>query len=343
MHWAVILAGGSGSRFWPLSTPDHPKQFLPLLAEGSTAEETLSRLEGLVPRERTLIVTGPRLARTFLERFGWPEENLLIEPRAASTAPALVWATHEAHQRDRDADVLSLHADWHVSDADAFRRTARQALEVAREAGGLVTVGIVPTRVETGYGYIVPGDPATGGAFRVSRFTEKPTAAVAGDLLARGALWNSGLFAWTAAVLLRQVATATPELGPHLPRLDAGDVEGFFAAVTPVSIDVGLLERSADVLVVPGRFAWDDIGTWQALARIRQLDRAGNLLIGPGALTGASSCIAWSDGPAIVATGVKDLVIVAANGRVLVMPRDRAAELKDILDHLPATIRDLPA
>lgn len=343
MHWAVILAGGSGSRFWPLSSPARPKQLLPLLSTGSTAEETILRLEGLVPKERILVVTGAGLAPLLAERMGVPPENMLIEPQAASTAPALVWASHEAHRRDPGADVLSLHADWHVPDPEAFRAAAGQALAAARSQRLLVTVGIVPTRVETGYGYILPGESVGLGTFRVRRFTEKPSESVANELLAQGALWNSGLFAWSAAVLLGQVARHTPEVGPHLARLDQGDVAGFFAAVTPVSIDVGLLERSDAVVVLPGRFPWDDIGTWEALARIRRLDLAGNTQVGPGAAIQTEQCILWSDGPPIVASGVRGLIVVAANGRVLVIDRARAADLKETLERLPPEIRDLPA
>src|SRR6185437_3694212 len=161
---------------------------------------------------------------------------------------------------DPQAEVLSLHADWAVGDAAAFRRTADAALTTARQHQRLVTVGVVPSRPETGYGYIVPGPPLSDGARMVARFSEKPDAATALDLMAAGALWNSGLFAWTADRLLSEVARHTPEVAAALPRLQGGDVAGFFAAVTPISIDVGVLERSGAVAVVSGAFAWDDVG-----------------------------------------------------------------------------------
>src|SRR5262249_25692291 len=156
---AVLLAGGSGTRFWPLSTPQTPKQLLPLSGAGSTAEESVERLTGLIPRERVLVVAGEMLATRLRALLNLPAENFLVEPRAASTAPALIWATWEARRRDPDADVLSLHADWVVGDAATFRRTADTALTVARTHDRLVTVGVVPSRPETGYGYIVPGAP----------------------------------------------------------------------------------------------------------------------------------------------------------------------------------------
>jgi mannose-1-phosphate guanylyltransferase len=343
MRWAVLLAGGSGTRFWPLSTPETPKQLLPLSGAGSTAEESVERLIGLIPRERVLVVAGETLAPRLRSLLNLPAENFLIEPRAASTAPALIWATWEARRRDPDAEVLSLHADWAVGDAAAFRRTADAALTAARTHDRLVTVGVVPSRPETGYGYIVPGAPLDARARTVARFSEKPDAATALDLMAAGALWNSGLFAWTARRLLSEVARHTPEVEAALPKLEAGDVPGFFHGVTPISIDVGLLERSDAVAVVSGAFAWDDVGTWQALARVRPKDPSGNVLVGPGVLQESHDCIVWSERDPVVLCGVKDLVVVHANGRILVMPTERAAQMKQLLDALPAEIRDIGA
>jgi mannose-1-phosphate guanylyltransferase len=341
MRWAVILAGGSGTRFWPLSTPEHPKQLLPLTGTTSTAEETIDRLTGLIPRERILVVTGSALARPLAQKLKLPAANILIEPRAASTAPALIWATSEAQRRDAGAEVLSLHADWAVGDSAAFRRTAEAALTTARQYDRLVTVGVVPSRPETGYGYIVPGPALGDGARMVARFSEKPDAATALDLMAAGALWNSGLFAWTANRLLAEAGLHTPEVAPYLPALEAGDVERFFREVTPISIDVGVLERSGSVAVVSGAFAWDDIGTWQALTRVRPKDPHGNIVVGPAFMHNAEDCIVWSQGDTVVLSGVQDLIVIQANGRILVMPTEHAASMKHLLDALPSEIRDV--
>jgi mannose-1-phosphate guanylyltransferase len=341
MKWAVLLAGGSGTRFWPLSTPNNPKQLLPLAGSSSTAQESIERLSGLIPRERILVVTGPALAGPLQSRLNLPAANFLVEPRAASTAPALIWATSEALRRDPDAEVLSLHADWAIGDAAAFRKTADAALATARQHDRLVTVGVVPSRPETGYGYIVPGPSLGDGARMVARFSEKPDAATALDLMAAGALWNSGLFAWTADRLLAEVQAHTPEVAPHLPALQAGDVNRFFREVTPISIDVGLLERSAAVAVVSGAFAWDDIGTWQALTRVRPKDTNGNVIVGNAFLHETKDCIVWSERDTVVLSGVKDLIVVEANGRILIMPVEQAASIKHLLDVLPPDVRDL--
>jgi mannose-1-phosphate guanylyltransferase len=341
MRWAVILAGGSGTRFWPLSTPDRPKQLLPLAGSTSTAEEAIERLAGLIPRERILVVTGALLAPRLQEKLKLSDANLLVEPRAASTAPALIWATSEALRRDPDAEVLSLHADWAVGDAAAFRRSADSALTTARRYQRLVTVGVVPSRPETGYGYIIPGPPLGDAARAVARFSEKPDAATALDLMAAGALWNSGLFAWTAERLLAEAEAHTPEVAPYLPALRSGDVEGFFRKVTPISIDVGLLERSASVAVVRGAFSWDDIGTWQALTRVRPKDPSGNVIVGRAFAHNSEDCIVWTEGDTVVLSGVQDLIVVQANGRILIMPTEHAGSIKQLLDALPSEIRDV--
>ena len=342
MRWAVILAGGSGSRFWPLSTPSAPKQLLPLAGPQSTAEAAVTRLDGLVPKERILVVTGPALAGQLQKALNLDPANVLIEPRAASTGPALVWATFEARRRDPEAEVLSLHADWVIREDDAFRRTAATALSTGVKHKRLVTVGIVPSRPDTGFGYIVPGTPLDDQAKTVSRFAEKPNAATALDLMASGALWNSGLFAWSGETLIAEVRKHTPEIADALVHLEKDDVASFFAAVTSISIDVGVLERSNAVAVVPGRFTWDDVGTWDALPRVRRRDSQGNVTVGAAHLLDASDCVVWSDGTPIILSGVKDLVVVSANGRILVMPRSQASDLKTILDRLPAEVRDLP-
>jgi mannose-1-phosphate guanylyltransferase len=333
--WATILAGGSGTRFWPLSTPERPKQLLPLAGDRPLLAQAVERLEGLVPPERIVVLTGPflvdQVARVVPQV---PRAQIFAEPRAASTAPALAWAAHWLAQRDPGAQMLSLHADWAVGDDRAFRAAARHALGVAEEYDVLVTVGVVPTRNETGYGYIIPGKPLGGGR-GVRRFVEKPSAARAALLRRRGALWNTGLFAWGVARFLGEAGAYARELKPGWPALAGGDVPGFFAAVRPVAVDVAVLERSKRLAVVAGTFRWDDIGSWDALLRIRRPDGRGNVVVGNVTVADdVQRSVIWSESEHVAVIGLKDMVVVRANGHTLVMPTGRAEHLRQLVQRM---------
>jgi mannose-1-phosphate guanylyltransferase len=247
-----------------------------------------------------------------------------------------------AAERDPSARVLSLHADWFVGDDSSFRNTAAEAMEVAERFDMLVTVGVVPTRPDPGYGYIQPGESLEGGASHVSRFLEKPDANTADKLIEAGALWNSGMFAWTATRFLAETRSNAPEIAPHLSKLEQHDVSGFFEGVTPIAVDVSHFERSNRVACIPGRFPWDDVGTWAALSRVREADAADNVLVGTTFQSDAAGCVVWAEDGAVVVDGVNDLVVVQANGVTLVTTRERCTALKDLLDKLPPEIRSLP-
>ncbi len=322
--WAAILAGGSGTRFWPLSTPERPKQLLPLTGDRPLLAQAVTRLRGLVPPERILILTGPFLVDQVAALVPEvPRANVIAEPRAASTAPALVWAAHRIGKTDPGAQMLSLHADWAVGDDHAFRAAATHALGVAREHDVL-----------TGYGYIVPGKPL-GSARAVRRFVEKPTAGRAALLRRRGALWNTGLFAWGVPRFLGEAGAYAQELKRAWPALAAGDAAGFFAAAKAVAVDVAVLERSQRLAVVAGAFDWDDIGSWDALRRVRRPDARGNVVIGTVTLgDDVEDCVIWAEDEHFAVTGVKAMVVVRANGHTLVMPTGQAERLKLLVQRL---------
>lgn len=330
--WAAILAGGSGTRFWPLSTPERPKQLLPLTGDRPLLAQAVGRLRGLVPPERILILTGPflveRVAAVVPEV---PSANIFAEPRAASTAPALAWAAHWIAKHDPGAQMLSLHADWAIGDDRAFRAAATHALGVAAEQDVLVTVGVKPTRNETGYGYIVPGKPL-GSARGVRRFVEKPSPSRAALLRRRGALWNTGLFAWSVARFLGEAGAYAKELEAGWPALSAGDVARFFAAVTPVAVDVAVLERTSRLAVVAGTFPWDDIGSWEALLRIRKPDARGNVTVGHVTLgEDVHRSVIWAESEHVAVVAARDLIVVRANGHTLVMPTGQAERLRALV------------
>lgn len=341
--FAVILAGGVGSRFWPLSTPQRPKQLLPLIGDAPMLRETFDRLVPLVGVDRVLILTSDRLRDPILAAL--PElspSQLLLEPRPAGTAAALTWAAAEVRRLGGDdARMVCVHADWAIGDPVRFRTTLAAAAEAAATAGTLATVGIVPTRPDPGFGYIQPGEARAPGVRQVARFVEKPDIARAEQMVAEGYLWNSGIFAWRATDLLAEVRAVTPELTAAIDHADAG-AAAFFGAVTAgVSIDVGVLERSRRVVVLAGDFGWDDVGTWSALQRVRRHDAAGNAAFGRVVTKAAERNVVHAEGSAVVLYGVSDLVVVVRDGVTLVTTVARAHDLKALVDDLPSDLRDL--
>lgn len=340
-RWAVVLAGGVGSRFWPLSTPTRPKQLLPLVDDRPMLVATLDRLEPLVPPSRTLILTNASLrdaVRKHASRV--PAQNIIAEPRAVGTGGALAWAATEIQQRESpDATMISVHADWAVGDDAGFRDALDRAASIAEREAALVTVGVVPTRPDTGFGYIRLGTPLADGAFRVDRFVEKPDRANAQRMIDEGALWNSGIFAWRVRDFLAEVRALTPELSPALASAN-GSAERYFRAATPVTVDVGVLERSNKVVVMPGAFSWDDVGTWAALGRVREQDARGNASSGSVVLVDADDNVVYAEGTDVVLYGVRDLVVVVRDGLTLVTTKESSADLKTLIANLPASLRD---
>jgi mannose-1-phosphate guanylyltransferase len=334
----VILAGGVGSRFWPVSTPARPKQLLPLAGTTPLISQTVERILPLVPAERIRILTGGSLAEPILSAVpGMNSEHLLLEPRARGTAPVLAWAAHTLAAEDPDAVMLSLHSDHVIEPPSAFRAVLARAAELSRRHRRLFTLGAVPTRPETGYGYIAPGKalPDDTEAHEVARFVEKPDRAKAEQYIAEGCLWNTGIFVWPAALLLDEITRHTPEIAELLPLLDEGDVEGYFERVPSLSIDAGLLERSRAVGVLRTTFRWDDVGAWDAVGRTREVDQCGNVAEGDAHFVDAHGNIAWADDGSIVVFGADDLVVVRSGGITFVAPRERTPDLKAMLSQLP--------
>jgi mannose-1-phosphate guanylyltransferase len=344
-RWVVVLAGGVGSRFWPLSTARRPKQLLPLVGDQSLLVETLERLAPLVPASRTLILTNASLVDAIADAASAiPRDNIIAEPRPAGTAAALAWAAHViARRAGKDATMISVHADWSIGDADGFRTTLDLAASAAEEHRSLVTVGIVPTRADPGFGYIEPGDVVSAagggrGVRRVARFVEKPSRERAARMWEQGYLWNSGIFAWTVGVFLEEVASLAREvdLASH-----AGSLDDFFASVkTPISVDHAVLERSKRVLVVAGDFGWDDVGTWGALHRVRDKDAHGNAVSGTVHVLEAQDNVVHAEEQQVVLYGVNNLVVIARKGLTVVTTVDGSADLKRLVESLPPDMKD---
>jgi mannose-1-phosphate guanylyltransferase len=241
--------------------------------------------------------------------------------------------------------MICVHADWAVADPDAFRQTLAKAADVADATHGLVTVGIVPTRPDPGFGYIEPGEATTDGATHVARFVEKPTRDRAAEMVQHGYLWNSGIFVWQVQDFLNEIRNYTPEVAPALEQFATvakPQLEAYFAAVQSISVDVGVLERSSRVYVIPGDFGWDDVGTWAALHRVRTRDAEGNAMTGQSYAVDARNNVVYTDDDGantVVVYGVSDLVVVVRNGLTLVTTIDKAADLKILVESLPEPLR----
>ena len=338
-NWVVVLAGGVGSRFWPLSTPERPKQLLPLIGEKPLLEDAVRRLAPLVDASRVLILTNAGLKSAVQKLLpDVPAENVIAEPRAGGTAAALAWGAQEITRREGpDAVMISVHADWSVGNPDAFVKTLAEAARVAAAHQSLVTVGVVPSRPDPGFGYIEPGADVEKGVRRVAKFVEKPNRERAAQMIGNGALWNSGIFVWRVGDFLDDVRRLTPEVAPAL-HAHADDIDGFFRDVTPISVDHGVLERSDRVMVMPGDFDWDDVGTWGSLHRVRKHDSTGNAMTGASHAVHAKGNVVHADGTTVILYGVEGLVVVAKNGLVLVTTVDKSSDLKTLIEALPTEV-----
>ena len=349
--WAVVLAGGVGSRFWPVSTPRRPKQLLPLASEKPLIRDTVERITPLVPQERLRILTGAHLADPILATLPELEPgNLLLEPRAAGTAPVLAWAAAELERRDPDAVMVSLHSDHVIHPPEAFRALLARAAELAAGHRRLFTIGAPPTRPETGYGYVrlgpplpaLEGDPHPEPGNAVAEFVEKPLRHVAEQYLASGLyLWNTGLFVWRVADLLDGLERHAPEFRELVPLLREGGTEEFFRLAPTVSVDQALLERSDRVGVVRATFSWDDVGAWDAVARTRAADEHGNVVLGEAFAVDSRDSILYADDGPVVVFGVDGLVVVRTAGITFVADRGRSPDLKALLERLPEGLRTL--
>ena len=335
-RYAVILAGGIGSRFWPASTPARPKQLLALGSDNSLILDTVERARRLVGPDRVRILTGAGLVSPF--RSAVPDladEMFLLEPVARSTGPALVWAASVLERSDPGAVMISLHSDHVIDPFDEFADTIGRACRAAVARHSLVCLGIEPTRPETGYGYIEVGEDLGEDVYSVTRFHEKPDLGTARRYAAsREHLWNSGIFVWRARDLLDEAERCATEMRPALPLLGSGTAGEFFDVVNPVSVDVGILERSDRVEVARASFEWDDVGTWSALTRTRDADAAGNVVVGAASILDGRENVVWAEDGPVRLFGVDDLVVVRSGDEVLVMKKDVAADLKRLITFL---------
>ena len=356
--FAVILAGGSGTRFWPASRRTRPKQLLPLgpSAPRSLIGSTVERLAGLVAPERVLVATGRHLVdATQAELRELPSSAFLAEPQAKNTAPCIAWAARVVARTDPDAIVCVLPSDQHASNPEEFRRVLARAGEAAAE-GAIVTIGIVPTRPETGYGYVKRGDEATSGAFHVACFVEKPDLRTAETYLASGDyFWNAGIFVFRARDMIAALDGHLPDFKSGLDAIDAAAgapeaeeraVVDFFAGCESVSIDYGVMEKESNLRVVPGDFGWSDLGSWESSWELSRRDSLGNAAPEGTVLVDAKNNLVEdlrtkAGGRRVIAlVGVEDLCIVETDDALLIMSRERSQDVRDVVAELKQSGRE---
>lgn len=352
--YILILAGGSGERFWPLSRKSRPKQLLSLFSDETLLEATLRRLDGLVPREQILILTNADQESSVRALCpSLPKENIIAEPAKRDTAAAIALGAGWIAQRAPDATMVVLPADHLIKDTAGFQRTLRVAAAAAEETGELVTIGIKPTWACPGFGYIEQGaplilahGPSDPPVFEVVRFREKPNAELAESFLAQGHFrWNAGMFIWTVHAILGAFNRHAPILGEFIGRLHASeDFSGLmrdtFPSLPKISIDYAILEKAARVLVVEAGFDWDDIGGWTAVAKYLACDDSGNHGNCTVKTIDSANNIVFTSQPRTVALlGVSDLIVVQTPDAILVCHRGEAEKIKQLIALIPPELQ----
>jgi mannose-1-phosphate guanylyltransferase len=348
--YAVIMAGGIGSRLWPRSRSATPKQFLDLTSERSMLGETVDRIRPLVPLERILVVTGEEHRETVLGQMpGLPDGNILVEPAAKGTAPCIGLGALALLARDDRAVMAVFPADHVIADAAGFRRAIAAAARVAAE-GHLVTLGITPDRPETGYGYIQRGERLgtydEQPVFRVKRFAEKPDEDRARSFVQSGEYyWNGGIFIWRAATILGEMAALLPDLHGELQSVGRvwgtadclPTLKAAWQRVPQTTIDYGIMEKAGDVVTLPVDIGWNDVGNWAALSALLEAGANGNVVRGPGRVLapGSQGCYLYAAGGRLVAAvGLDDFVVVDTPDALLICPKDQAQAVRDVVQEL---------
>ena len=352
--YALILAGGSGERFWPLSRRARPKQLLRLVGEQTLLEQTVARLDGLVPKERILILTNVEQEAAVRELLpDFPADNIVAEPAKRDTAAAVALGVGWVAARDHLATMLVLPADHVIKDAAAFRRTLAAAATAAEGNDALVTIGIKPTWACTGFGYVeqgeevqVAGVPTATRIHRVLRFREKPNADLAEAFLRAGTFrWNAGMFVWSIPTVLSEFNRHAPELAAFIAQLQAAGkfaatLRDHFAPLPKISFDYAIMENAGRVLVVEAEFDWDDVGGWRAVANYLEQDADGNAAnCEVTMLDSTSNIVHAQDGTLVALLGVHDMIVVRTEDAVLVCHRQHAEKIKNLIGQLPPRLQ----
>jgi mannose-1-phosphate guanylyltransferase len=346
------MAGGSGTRFWPASRRLKPKQLLAIAPgeEASLLESTVKRILPICPEENILVVTGEHLQEATREVLaGYPAVRVIAEPVARNTAPCIAWGAALIARRDPDAVVMALPSDHHIANEEAFRFACKLAAASARE-GAITTIGLTPTRPETGFGHIEVSDEVSPGVRSVLRFVEKPDRARAEEYVKSGRhVWNSGMFFFRASVMLEAVEKFLPDLASGLNRIEEASKNGadaelamtreVFPTLPSISIDYGVMEKATPIHVVPAEFGWSDVGGWLASWELGEADDKGNVKDENAIVIDGSGNLVRDmgqnkGGRVVAVVGVKDLCVIVTDDAVLVIPRDQAQDVRKVVEEL---------
>ena len=348
--YAVIMAGGVGSRFWPRSREKSPKQVLEIVGSGSMIINTIARIQPLVPLDKVMVVTN-KLQKDIIHQQvpSLPLQNVLFEPLGRNTAPCIGLAAKWIHRHDPDAIMVIFPADHIIRDTEEFLRVIQRAAHVANENDALVTIGIKPTHPETGYGYIQFEDSSernpylTEGVYRVKTFAEKPNLETAEKFLKSGDfLWNSGMFIWKVRLILQEIEKYLPELGEQLAKLEPvigteayqSTLEYVYGVIRSISIDYGVMEKASNVFVAKGDFGWSDVGSWDEVVRLTPTNGDENALRGTVIVKDSHRNYIDAGNKVVATIGVDDIIVVTTDDAVLICKKGRSQDVKEVVDYL---------
>lgn len=344
MLCALIMAGGKGTRFWPLSTEEKPKQFLNLIGNETMIQMTVNRIKPIIPIERIFICTGAMYVDLVKEQLPEiPEQNIIVEPEGRNTTPCIALSAFVIDRYNKNSNMLVLPSDHLIKNEDEFRNIVINANEfINKNDDAIVTLGMSPTRAETGYGYIRFGEEKqqinNNEIIKVEAFVEKPNKEKAKEYLKEGNyLWNGGMFLWSVDNVLNQIkkhSTDTYEALHGIAEVKSGRLQEFinenYSKTEAISIDYAVLEKSKDIYVVPSDFGWDDVGSWEALDRYREKDSAGNVHVGNTTTVNGGNNLVISSNQRIVVEGLSDIYVIENDGKIIVGKKDNVANVKEL-------------
>lgn len=344
MLCALIMAGGKGTRFWPLSTEEKPKQFLNLIGEETMIQMTVNRITPIIPIEKVFVCTGEMYVDLVKEQLPeLPEQNIIIEPEGRNTAPCIALSAFIIKKYYKDANMIVLPSDHLISDEDEFRNVIKNADEFVKEnKEAIITLGMEPSRPETGYGYIRYGNDEkeinNHKVIKVDAFVEKPNKEKAEAYIKEGNyLWNGGMFLWSADNILNQIEKYSNDTYKALKDIETVANEEIqelinnnYHKTEAISIDYAVMEKSDSIYVVPSRFGWDDVGSWEALDRYREKDDKGNVLVGSAKVVDSHESLVISSSHDIVVEGLRDIYVIENDGKILVGHKSNVSNVKEL-------------